>query len=142
MASGMSQHVTYRLPEEAIADIRYLAFLIQTIPGRVITTWISAIALAVDTKAGTRERGAMTAQWGTFMTFEEQQARGRIASRLMGIRGHKPITPPQDDTLKKRMARLLYYGGGLTRLQSLSTTRSRRGINAISSTQPIRDPHP
>ncbi len=64
IVSGMSQQVTYRLPEEAIADIRSLACLMQTSPARVIPPWISAIAHAVATKAGTRERGAMTGQWG------------------------------------------------------------------------------
>ncbi len=75
----MRKHVTYRLPEEVIEDIRYLTFLMNMSPARVITFWMDAIAHAVDIRAGTRAPARENAEQllrngGTFLTLEEQQA--------------------------------------------------------------------
>lgn len=75
----MSQHVTYRLPETVVEDLRYLSFLMQTTPARVIATWMSAIAHAIDAQAGTTVPGrsdaaALLRNGGTLLTWEEQQA--------------------------------------------------------------------
>ncbi len=75
----MSQHVTYRLPDTVAEDLRYLSFLMQTTPARVIATWMSAIAHAIDAQAGTTvpsrsDAAPLLRNVSTRHTGEEQQA--------------------------------------------------------------------
>ena len=77
----MRKHVTYRLPDEVIEDIRYLTFLMNVSPARVITIWIEAIAHAVDTQAGTHAPGR-SGRWATPVSPIKHQVPGIVGVRL------------------------------------------------------------
>ncbi len=94
----MTQHVTYRLPEETVEELRYLAFLTQTSPARVIATWIHLIVQTVDAKAGTtvpgrEDGGELLRNGGTFLTLEEQQALTQLHQVLVQCGRPDPRSP-------------------------------------------------
>jgi ribulose kinase len=98
----MSQHVTYRLPDTVVEDLRYLSFLTQTTPARVIATWISVIAQAIDAHAGTTVPGRPDAaellrNGGTMLTLAEQQAVQQL-HQMIGHWGQAGSPPPDRKT--------------------------------------------
>ena len=83
----MSQHVTYRLPDPVVEDLRYLSFLTQTTPARVIATCISVIAQAVE----------LLRNGGTMLTLAEQQAVQQL-HQMIGHWGQAGSPPPDRKT--------------------------------------------
>ena len=98
----MSQHVTYRLPDTVVEDLRYLSFLMQTTPARVIALWISTITQAIDAHAGTTvpdraDAAELLRNGGTLLSWEEQQA-VRQLQQLIGHWGQAGSPPPDRQT--------------------------------------------
>ena len=98
----MSQHVTYRLPDTVVEDLRYLSFLMQTTPARVIALWISTITQAIDAHAGTTvpdraDAAELLRNGGTLLSWEEQQA-VRQLQQLIGHWGPSASSPPDRQT--------------------------------------------